>query len=438
MAILRASTEVQDAQDAYNDLVNTGIEKELKAKGYDAQIDWSRPEGYVLTISKGGKTVRFFEVDHEDSDLGFKKSNFKRYYEDDANGTYTLNGAILTTPKFSFEFAIDASEVINGFNNFVTSMIERTAELTLKRTTAVNKQELTAMLKKQGIKVVGNKVKISDLKKVLAKVATAESKPSVYVGTYAKYGNGSIKGKWLNLEDYADKDAFYEAAKELHKDEEDPELMFQDFEGFPKRYYGESSISESLWDWMDLNADDRELLEIYIDEVNDEDATIDQAREAFMGKYDSEQAWAQEFVDDVGLSKDQLNYYLTLSDTDAEMIASEEADSLYDDREDDEILEEADMAEEYEAEEDEGKKDAILEKAKEKVKEAYSDEVEAKLKKDPVGYFVDDLGAYSIEDLAKANFMSIDYEAYARDARLGGDVSFVRKYGETWVFSNNV
>jgi antirestriction protein len=214
--------------------------------------------------------------------------------------------------------------------------------------------------------------------------------------------------------------------------------MFQDFEGFPKRYYGESSISESLWDWMDLNADDRELLEIYIDEVNDEDATIDQAREAFMGKYDSEQSWAQEFVDDVGLSKDQLNYYLTLSDTDAEMIASEEADSLYDDREDDEILEEADMAEEYEAEEDEGKKDAILEKAKEKVKEAYSDEVEAKLKKDPVGYFVDDLGAYSIEDLAKANFMSIDYEAYARDARLGGDVSFVRKYGETWVFSNNV
>jgi len=31
---------------------------------------------------------------------------------------------------------------------------------------------------------------------------------AVYVGTYAKYNQGSIAGAWLNLEDYSDKDTF--------------------------------------------------------------------------------------------------------------------------------------------------------------------------------------------------------------------------------------
>ena len=38
----------------------------------------------------------------------------------------------------------------------------------------------------------------------------------IYVGTYAKYNAGSIKGAWLDLEDYADRDAFLEACRELH------------------------------------------------------------------------------------------------------------------------------------------------------------------------------------------------------------------------------
>ena len=45
------------------------------------------------------------------------------------------------------------------------------------------------------------------------------SESKIYVGTYAKYNDGSIFGKWLTLSDYADKEEFYEACKELHKDE---------------------------------------------------------------------------------------------------------------------------------------------------------------------------------------------------------------------------
>ena len=52
--------------------------------------------------------------------------------------------------------------------------------------------------------------------------------PKVYVGTYAKYNNGNLFGEWLELDDYSDEDEFLEACRELHSDEEDPELMFQD------------------------------------------------------------------------------------------------------------------------------------------------------------------------------------------------------------------
>ena len=58
--------------------------------------------------------------------------------------------------------------------------------------------------------------------------ATTLSAASVYVGTYAKYNNGSLSGAWLNLSDYSDKEEFYEACRELHKDEEDVEYMLRE------------------------------------------------------------------------------------------------------------------------------------------------------------------------------------------------------------------
>lgn len=46
----------------------------------------------------------------------------------------------------------------------------------------MNKRELAAMLRKQGIGVVGNKVNVSDLRKVLGKKATAESSQAEQTG----------------------------------------------------------------------------------------------------------------------------------------------------------------------------------------------------------------------------------------------------------------
>lgn len=70
----------------------------------------------------------------------------------------------------------------------------------------------------------------------------------VYVGTYAKYNAGSLAGKWLTLADYKDKADFIAACKALHKDEADPELMFQDWEGVPSWMIGESHIDAEVWE----------------------------------------------------------------------------------------------------------------------------------------------------------------------------------------------
>lgn len=127
--------------------------------------------------------------------------------------------------------------------------------------------------------------------------------PRVYVGTYAKYNNGSIAGAWLDLDDYSDADAFLEACHKLHADESDPELMFQDFEGFPNAFYGESCIADGLWAWIALDDDERELLAVYTDHI-DSYGTIEQARDAFLGKFDSPEDWAAEWLEETGSLSD--------------------------------------------------------------------------------------------------------------------------------------
>lgn len=121
----------------------------------------------------------------------------------------------------------------------------------------------------------------------------------VYVGTYAKYNSGSIAGKWLDLEDYSSKEEFYEACKELHADEEDPEFMFQDWEDIPEGMISESHIDEEAFEVTAMDDDDRELLTVYREHV-DQDGTFEQAREAFRGTYDSPEDYAEEFHSECG------------------------------------------------------------------------------------------------------------------------------------------
>jgi antirestriction protein len=131
----------------------------------------------------------------------------------------------------------------------------------------------------------------------------------VYVGTYAKYTAGSLKGKWLDLEDYNDKDKFMEACKELHKDEADPEFMFNDHEGVPSQFIGESWIDDKFWDYLNSDIDDdvkRAYMELF-GEWNE-----DQCNDRYDGKFQSDEDYVEDLCERCGLLEsipENLRFY---------------------------------------------------------------------------------------------------------------------------------
>ena len=132
-----------------------------------------------------------------------------------------------------------------------------------------------------------------------------DGSPAVYVGTYGKYASGSLRGVWLDLTTFADYDEFLAVCRYIHRDEADPEFMAQDFEGFPEEWYTEGFMSESEFDlireYAELDDDEREAFEVYVSAFGSsrDDSTIfDNFREAYCGKWSSEEEYAEQLVDD--------------------------------------------------------------------------------------------------------------------------------------------
>lgn len=128
----------------------------------------------------------------------------------------------------------------------------------------------------------------------------------LYVGTYKKYNEGSLDGKWLDLDDYSNKDEFIEACLELHKDEEDPELMFQDYEcdsEWERQLYSESSVPDEYWEIkeeLSRSHFNEEIYDAWI-KYNCVSPTVDninQAEEEYVGDYKSDADFAESWYDD--------------------------------------------------------------------------------------------------------------------------------------------
>ena len=121
----------------------------------------------------------------------------------------------------------------------------------------------------------------------------------VYVGTYAKYNNGSTQGAWLDLSDYNDRDAFYEACAELHSDEDDPEFMFQDWEDIPCGMVGESSISPECWELLEAYDEfDQGAVNAYCALFGEWNK--DKFQDAYHGEYNSWEEMAEAWLEDTG------------------------------------------------------------------------------------------------------------------------------------------
>lgn len=130
-------------------------------------------------------------------------------------------------------------------------------------------------------------------------------KAAIWVGTYRKYNNGVLQGRWMTLSDYEDKNEFLKACAELHKDEKDPEFMFNDYEYIPKGMVSESWVSPHVWGYIELDEDDREIVSHYVsacsidvDDYEDFDDLVQEARDSFVGCYDDPEDYGQQCFDE--------------------------------------------------------------------------------------------------------------------------------------------
>ncbi|PRB03808.1 antirestriction protein [Chryseobacterium sp. MYb7] len=130
---------------------------------------------------------------------------------------------------------------------------------------------------------------------------------SIYVGTYQKYNNGSLYGKWLNLADYSSYDELLEAMYELHKDENEPEFMLQDHEHceiFEKLgLIGESYLSDEIFEIAEQINDsgyDIEVFEAYIDCIGkvDFNSLYDGVINCYIGEYSDDETFAQYLLEE--------------------------------------------------------------------------------------------------------------------------------------------
>ena len=124
--------------------------------------------------------------------------------------------------------------------------------------------------------------------------------PALYCGTYGKYNSGNLRGMWVDLSTFDDYEDFANFCCAIHADEEDPELMYQDYENMPRSLYHESMGEEEfnnllkyceLCDEYNVSA-----VEDFLEWYSPED--LDMMNDSYAGVYDSEEDFAREIVND--------------------------------------------------------------------------------------------------------------------------------------------
>jgi antirestriction protein len=144
-----------------------------------------------------------------------------------------------------------------------------------------------------------------------------ENTPKIYVGTYGMYNNGSLFGEWMDLTDYSDREEFYKACYELHRNEFLPELMFQDWEYIPKFLISESWLHENTYKYFqaasEMDEQTPKAFELYCENIaswpdcgKDFDQLLEDFNESYQGYYggvmkDAKTEFTYQFVEDTGL-----------------------------------------------------------------------------------------------------------------------------------------
>ena len=138
--------------------------------------------------------------------------------------------------------------------------------------------------------------------------------PALYCGTYGKYNSGNLSGIWVDISTFDDYEDFLNFCYAIHADEEDPELMYQDFENMPDSLYHESMGEEGfnkIEEYCEL-CDDYGVsaVEDFLEWYSPED--LDMMHDSYAGVYDSEEDFAREIVNgcyDLEKMMGDLSYY---------------------------------------------------------------------------------------------------------------------------------
>lgn len=144
-----------------------------------------------------------------------------------------------------------------------------------------------------------------------------ENAPRVYVGTYGQYNNGSLFGKCFDLTDYSDLKEFLKDCFEFHRNEFDPELMFQDWENIPDFLISECGLHKETFTYFEatgeMDDETAEAFEIYCKQINywpsngyEVEDQIESFRESYQGYFggsmkDPELEYAYQYVEETGL-----------------------------------------------------------------------------------------------------------------------------------------
>lgn len=124
--------------------------------------------------------------------------------------------------------------------------------------------------------------------------------PALYCGTYHKYNAGNLRGMWVDLSTFDYYEEFENFCLSIHADEEDPELMYQDFANMPDSLYHESMGEEgfnSIVKYCELCEDYCvEAVEDFLELYSPKD--LESVPDAYVGVYDSREEFAEEKADE--------------------------------------------------------------------------------------------------------------------------------------------
>lgn len=129
----------------------------------------------------------------------------------------------------------------------------------------------------------------------------------LFIQNYATYSNGTLDGKWYDLEDYSDVEELEAAVKAANKEGAEEFGIF-DYEGFPSGLINEYTSLAVAFAWHEAieQADDEDafcafLKAFSVGYFNNAEQALEQFKDAYYGEAESVEVFAENFALETGV-----------------------------------------------------------------------------------------------------------------------------------------